>query len=169
MSYLTSQLLILNFIAPEKPKKSSFSGLKRFSTVVGRRNKDQKATEKMPSPEKRIKQSRNPLKRGSSSRNMQQIPSPNASMTELPDNSAPQVPPSRDSQFMGISRSISTEPGQMQHVNGDGSSVEPNGLSPPPMANGAYSQASEPQKPKTRPPSTIQEEVSNFYLSLRIH
>ena len=157
------QLHVLIFVAPEKPKKSSFSGLKRFSTVVGRRNKDPKTTEKTPLPEKRIKQSRNPLKRGSSSRNMQQIPSPNASMTELPDTSAPQVPPSRDSQFLGpASRSTSAEPEQMQRINGSGSATEPNGLSPLPMPNGAHSQITEPQERKTRPPSTIQEEVSSY-------
>src|SRR6187551_1692895 len=86
--------MLTDLVTLEKPKKSSFGGLKRLGTVMSRR-KESKQPESMPSPQKRGKPIRNPLRRGSSARDMHQIPSPSASMTELADTSARQAPPSR--------------------------------------------------------------------------
>jgi len=130
----------------------------RLGTVMGRRKTNPKSNERTPSPEKRSRPSRNPLRRGSS-KNMQQIPSPDASMTELPTSS-----PRRQTPVERPYQSQSSQPSMEQRrseseLNGD--TIE----SAPPMdsslTNGIQAaQTSTTQHVgKTRPPSTIPEEV----------
>ena len=78
---------------PPLQKRSTFGGLKRLGTVMGRRNKDSKSEKPAP-PERKTKTSRNPLRRNSTLSDMHRIPSPDLSAVELGDSSAGQA--SRD-------------------------------------------------------------------------
>ena len=144
--------MLTDLVTLEKPKKSSFGGLKRLGTIMSRR-KESKQAESLPSPQKRGKPSRNPLRRGSSARDMHQIPSPNASMTELADTSARQAPPSRSG---NISRTTSTEqPRALEETNGERVSA---GASQEPLMNGSQVNPEPVPEKRARPPSTIAEE-----------
>ena len=130
----------------------------RLGTVMGRRKTDPKSNERTPSPEKRSRPSRNPLRRGSS-KNMQQIPSPNASMTELPTSS-----PRRRTPVERPSQSQSSQPSMEQQRSESELNGETKEPAPPTdslLTNGTQAaQGSAVQHVgKTRPPSTIPEEV----------
>ena len=120
--------------------------------------KSEKKAEKPP-PERRPKTSRNPLRRHSTARDMQAIPSPNASMTELADTSSGQPPRTPDvSESHPLSRSVSADPQPAQTaVNGDIAQRSSNEQSA--MTNGTAAPGTAIEDRKTRPPSTIFEEV----------
>lgn len=126
------------------------------------RRKDKEASSPKPEKpvqERKTKGSRNPLRRNSTARDMQPIPSPNASMTELADTSSRQAPRTPDPQESHpLSRSVSTDPEPAQPTT-NGESAQPKPSEPSAMTNGNITPGLAVPERKTRPPSTILEEV----------
>jgi hypothetical protein len=127
---------------------------------MSRRNKEPSTKPEKPVPEKRAKASRNPLRRNSMiQQNMQQIPSPNASMTELADTSSGHQP--SHEQQPSLSRTASADHSQSNKLsNGDNASTEAES-----STNGTAVLSPLIHERRTRPPSTILEEVRSILLS----
>ena len=140
--------------------------MKRLGTVMSRRkDKDTLSTKtEKPPPERRVRPSRNPLRRNSTARDMQPIPSPNASMTELADTSSAQIPRTPDiHETQSLSRSVSADP-QPTTPAANGEGPQPSPGEAPAMTNGTADSVPAIPDRKTRPPSTILEEVCNCAL-----
>lgn len=147
---------------PPPSQKSSFGGLRRLGTVLGRQNKGAKGMERPPSPDKRSRPTRNPLRRGPSSRQeMQAIPSPPETSTANLSSVPPQIdmPLGQNATTGSIERTQSPQEQRRlnDRINGDSIEPAPMRASTAPMTNGLQtdrdlatvheSQAASPTKP----------------------
>lgn len=136
---------------------------------MSRRKADPKAVEQSPSPEKRSKPSRNPLRRGPSSRNMQQIPSPDASTTELPTSPSRQQTPSKHEAIQGTPVQADSSPLEQRRLEPDvnGDIIKPAAPRDLPLTNGNHAGPRTIAEPKSRPLSTMPEEVGSTNMLAR--
>ena len=154
------------------PAKSSFGGLRRLGTVLGRQGKGSKGMDNpSSSPEKRGRPSRNPLRRGASSKHdMETIPSPPATSSSDLQASATRnaAPLAGATPTQSIDRPPSNQEQRRRNdqLNGDTIQPAPTRVSSLPMPNGvptnrdlASSQNSQAAPPAGPPPLTTTAEV----------
>ncbi|MCJ1260817.1 hypothetical protein MMC22_000680 [Lobaria immixta] len=132
-------------------RRTTFGGLKRLGTVVGRRRQNSKSADPPPTPEKSSRGTFNPLRRGTSSKNMQTIPSPEASIVNLPSSSPrrePALPPPSVSKPPETSQSSREQRRINDERNGDTILPAPSRSSTLPSPNGIQSNQDQPQQLK---------------------
>ena len=146
---------------PPLQKRSTFGGLKRLGTVMGRRNKEPKSEKPAP-PERKIKTSRNPLRRNSTLSDMHRIPSPDLSAVELGDSSAGQtsrdLPATTTANTSSTNQPISISPSQLPANNEATRAISPNENNV--SSSTALQEKLSVQSRQVRPPSMILEEGS---------
>ena len=162
---------ITNLPTGPPPAKSSFGGLRRLGTVLGRPGKGSKSMDNPSSPEKRGRPSRNPLRRGASSKHdMETIPSPPATSSSDLQASATRnaAPPAGVTPTQSIDRPPSNQEQRRRNdqLNGDTIQPAPTRVSSLPMPNGVSTNRDQASlqdsqaAPPAGPPLTTTAEVN---------